>query len=134
MPRRACFHVDSGRFSDNRNQRSARKHRDVVLPHCGTGRSTLCVSTGFPDSSRCEHKWTHATDLARATSNSLVLQLPGCAAMPVLAALVRAEKSSAMTGLSDRLSSLRRNTAVHLNFNVARQLAHHPDRRAATEH
>ena len=32
------------------------------------------------------------------------------------------KNQSAMTGLSDRLSSLRRNTAVRLNVNVARQL------------
>ena len=109
------------------------KHCDVVLPHCRTVRSTLGVTARFPDSSLREHGWlpqasTPSSDTTsshhRPGSHHLklpALLIPGCAAMPVAAPL-SARTLSGMIGLSDRLSSMRRNTAVRLNFYAARQL------------
>ena len=120
-------------FLDHRNQRSAHKHRDVVLPHCRTLRPTLCVTTGFPVSSRCEHDWSPQASTPspetmlshhRPGLDNLhlpVLLLLGCAAMPALAAPQPARNQSAVAGLSDGLSPLRRNTAVRLNIFVAHQ-------------
>ena len=123
---------------------AARKHRDVVLPHCRTVRSTLCVSAGFPDSSRREHDWSSGFN--SVFRHDLVIPQTWLAQPPsslaavawmrrhacVLAAPQSARNQSAVMGLSERLSSLRRNTAVRLKFNVARQLQH-PDGRTASE-
>ena len=107
---------------------SARKHLGVVLPHSRTVRSTLCVATGLPDSSRCERDWPlqastplqtrfcHTTDMARATSTFLC-----CCSLDALPRLRLLHHSRREISLSDRLSSLRRNTAVRLKFHVARQ-------------
>ena len=118
---------------DYRNQRSARKHRDVVLSHCRTVRSTPCV---LPQNSqiRREHDWFPQTSTPSPDTTSSyhrpgphnlklpALLLPGCAAMPVLAAPQSARHQSALICLSDGLSSLRRYTADRLNFYMANQL------------
>ena len=78
-----------------------------------------CVfTTGFPDSSRCEHDCSPQP----STPSSDTIWSSTAFAAPQ-----SANNQSAMIGLSDRLSSLRRNTAVRLNFQVARQFAHHPE-------
>ena len=105
MPRRLCFYVDSWRYS---NQRSARREHDW-FPQASTTSSDTTSSYHRPGS-----------------HNLQLPALPGCAAMPVLAAQQSARNQSVITGLSDRLSSLRRNTAVRLNFNVASQLCTPP--------
>ena len=63
-----------------------------------------------------------------------VLLLPECAAMPALAAPQSARHQCAMIGLSDRLSSQRRNTAIRLTFYVARSTLHTNLTDAAFEH
>ena len=127
------FALTHGGFPRYRNQRSARKHRDVVLPHCRTGRPTLSVATRFPDSSRREHYWSPQ---AFKPSSDAIFVIPQTwlAQPPTSRAAVTwmcRRACACCTTLGEKSvchdwSSLRRNTAVRLNFNVTRHLCTTP--------
>ena len=115
------FALTHGGFLDHRNQRSADKHHGVVLPHCRTVRTTLGyhrihrfvigpqASTPSSDTIlSCHRPGLHTLHLP-------VLLLPGCAAMPALAAPRSAKNQSAMIGLSIK------KTAAWPELHVARQ-------------